>query len=150
MTPLREGAWVLIADGEKALFLRNQTDGGDPSLEVVREEGHENPPTREQAANRPGRVQQSHGDGSSSYGDTDWHEFEKGRFAKDLSEILYRKAHANEFPQLVIIASSHVLGVLRDEMHQTVTDKIVAEIPKVLTNHPVHEIEHQVKAALRG
>ena len=32
MTELANGAWVLVADGEKALFLENVTDGQDPSL----------------------------------------------------------------------------------------------------------------------
>ena len=52
---LRHGMWVLVADGEKALFLRNQGDAQYPNLEVVRELHEENPPTREQGTDRPGR-----------------------------------------------------------------------------------------------
>ena len=45
-------AWVLIADGEKALFLKNLTDAQDPHLEVVRKEEQENPKDIDQSANR--------------------------------------------------------------------------------------------------
>ncbi|NND41066.1 MAG: Host attachment protein, partial [Silicimonas sp.] len=34
MSTLKNGAWVLVADGEKALFLENITDGEDPYLKV--------------------------------------------------------------------------------------------------------------------
>jgi protein required for attachment to host cells len=40
------------------------------------------------------------------------------------------------------------LGELRDEMHQEVAAKVVGEIPKTLTNHPMDEIEKIVKAEL--
>jgi protein required for attachment to host cells len=146
MSGLKQGTWVLVADGEKALFLQNDGDEMDPDLNVGRIEEQENQPTRDQAANRRGRVFQSAGDGRSAYDDTDWHEFEKDRFAKDVAEILYKQAHKGAFDRLVIVAGPHVLGVLREEMHSEVTDKVIAEIPKTLTGHPIHEIEMMVKA----
>ena len=84
----------------------------------------------------------------SAMDDTDWHELAKERFAKDLSDLLYKEAHKGHFDKLIIVASPQVLGVLRDEMHSEVTSKIIAEIPKTLTNHPVNEIEKIVKHEL--
>ncbi len=55
-------------------------------------------------------------------------------------------AHAGKFDRLVLVASPQVLGNLRDEMHKEVSDRIIAEIPKTLTNHPIDEIEKLVKA----
>jgi len=55
MAKLENGTWVLIADGEKALFMVNETDAEDPFLQVFREEEQDNPPNRDQAANRRGR-----------------------------------------------------------------------------------------------
>lgn len=148
MSKLKTGAWVVVADGEKALFLRNDGDGEYPDLNVERIEEQDNPPTREQAANRRGRVMQSANHGRSAYDDTDWHEFEKERFAKDVADILYKKAHQGAFDQIVIVAGPQVLGVLRDEYHQEVSNRIVAEIPKTLTGHPIDEIEEMVKSEL--
>ena len=84
----------------------------------------------------------------SAYDDTDWHELAKERFAKDLSDMLYAEAHKGAFDRLVIAASPQVLGVLRADMHKEVSDKVIAEIPKTLTNHPMHKIEEIVKAEL--
>jgi protein required for attachment to host cells len=148
MTDIKTDTWVLIADGEKALFLTNDGDARDLNLTVHRIEDQDNPPTREQAANRRGRVQQSANPGGHAYDDTDWHEFEKDRFASDLADILYKQAHKGAFDRLVIVASEQVLGVLRKEMHQEVSDKVIAEIAKTLTNHPIDQIEKLVKAEL--
>ena len=88
MTKLKNGTWVLIADGEKALILENQTDGEDPFLEVVRKEEQENPPNREQAANRRGRFNDGPSVHRSAVDDTDWHQLAKDRFAGELADML--------------------------------------------------------------
>ncbi|MGR3435179.1 MAG: host attachment family protein [Shimia sp.] len=144
MTKLREGTWVVVADGEKALFLENKTDGEDPYLDVFREEGQENPKDIEQSANRPGRMSPSVGP-RSAFQDTDWHELAKDRFAADLADILYRQAHKGRFDSLVVVAAPKILGELRDQYHKEVEDKLIGEVPKTLTNHPVDEIEKIVK-----
>ncbi|WP_022704983.1 host attachment protein [Pseudorhodobacter ferrugineus] len=148
MAKLKNGAWVLVADGEKALFLVNDGDETNLDLRVIRKDEQDNPPTREQAANRPGRVQESVGHGVSAMADTDWHELAKERFAIDLADLLYHRAHAGRFEQLVIVAAPQILGVLRASIHSTVADKLVIEIPKHLTNQPIDKIEHQVAAAV--
>jgi protein required for attachment to host cells len=141
-------ALVVVTDSEKCLFLRNRTDGDDPNLEVVRKDVEPNPSTGDQAANRPGRVGESAQPGGHAYDDTDWHELQKDRFAADLAEKLYSMAHAGKFEQLVIVAPPQVLGVLRDEMHKAVAAKVIAEIDKTLTGHPIHEIESIVNDAV--
>ena len=134
-------AWVVVANGEKALFMRNEGDGEYPNLEVFREEEIDNPPNREQAANRRGRQSDSTSNRRYAYEDTDWKQLGKERFAKDLAEILYKRAHANKFDKLVIAADPSTLGELRKEFHQAVTDRIIHEVPKDLTNHPMDEME---------
>jgi len=138
---LPHGAWVIVADGEKALFLHNKGDHDYPHLEVFREEEQDNPPNREQAANRRGRFNDGPGAHRSAVEDTDWHQLGKERFAKDISETLYAYAHKNKFDKLVIVAPPMVLGEMRKELHQEVQDRIVADIDKTLTNHPIYEIE---------
>ena len=73
--------------------------------------------------------------------ETDWHQLAEDRFAKDLSDILYRMAHKNRFEKLVLVAPPRVLGELRQELHKEVQDRIVGEVPKTLTNHPIDRIE---------
>ena len=148
MTKIENGTWVLIADGEKALFVVNETDGEDPFLQVFREEEQENPPNRDQAANRRGRFNDGPSVHRSAVDDTDWHQLQKERFAADLAEHLYEEAHKGAFDELVLVASPQVLGDLRRELHKEVAAKVVAEVPKTLTNHPVDKIEALVKKEL--
>ncbi|MFQ6552775.1 host attachment family protein [Aestuariibius insulae] len=149
MAGMTQGTWVLIADGEKALFLENATDAEDPHLQVVSEHQQDNPKTIDQAANRPGRMNAPGDTGPrSAFQDTDWHELAKDRFAADLADKLYEKSHKGKFDKIVLVASPNVLGELRDQLHQEVTSKVIGEIPKTLTNHPIDEIEKIVKADL--
>jgi protein required for attachment to host cells len=148
MAKLENGTWVLIADGEKALFMVNETDAEDPFLQVFREEEQDNPPNRDQAANRRGRFNDGPSVHRSAVDDTDWHQLSKDRFADELAEILYKQSHKAKFDKIVIVAPPKTLGELRDEMHQEVAAKVVGEIPKTLTNHPMDEIEKIVKAEL--
>ncbi len=150
MTELKQGTWVVVTDSEKALFLRNLTDHENPNLEIFDEEAQENPSDREQGANRPGRMHDGGPGQRSAMEDTDWHELQKERFAADLAEMLYAEAHKGAFDRLVLVASPQVLGDLRGALHKEVADKIVAEIPKTLTNHPVRDIEKLVKKELEA
>lgn len=159
MIGLGRGTWVLVADGEKALFLENLTDGAKPEFRVRREAHHDNPPDREQGTDRPGRMKDaglsrqaapggldwSPGQ-RSGYEETDWHRLEKERFAHELAERLYRHAHRGDFERLVVVAPPRVLGDLRDKLHKEVADRVVAEIPKTLTKHPIDQIEALVAA----
>ncbi len=141
---LTEGTWVLVADGEKALFLRNDGDADTPNLTVVREEEQENPPTREQGTQKPGRFNDGPSVHRSAVGDTDWHWLEKERFASDLADILYKLAYTGRFERLIIAAAPKILGELRKELHIEVTSKVVAETDMTLTNHPIDEIARRV------
>jgi len=144
MPKLSNDAWVLIADGEKALFLKNLTDSEDPNLEVVRKEEQENPKDIDQSANRPGRMPDTGAGQRSAMDDTDWHELAKERFADDLAELLYKQAHKHRFNEIVLVAPPKTLGELRQKMHKEVAAKVIAEVPKTLTNHPLDEIEAQL------
>jgi protein required for attachment to host cells len=144
---LKHDGWVVVADGSKALFLRNSGDEKFPQLEVFREEEQENPPTHEQGTHRPGRMPSGGNGHRSAVADTDWHQLAEDRFAKDLAGILYRQAHKHNYKDLVLVAAPSVLGEMRKELHKEVSDKIVAEIDKDLTNHPVDQIEKLVLAS---
>lgn len=148
MTKLKTGTWVLVASSEKALFLENTGDTRDYNLTVRRKKTQDNPPTREQAANRPGRFNDSSGVHRSAVADTDWHELEKERFAEDLADILYQRAHRGDFDEIVLVAAPDTLGQLRPALHSEVADRIVGEIPKNLTNMPIDKMESHIQDAL--
>lgn len=144
------GTWVLIADGEKALYLVNKGDEQDIHLDLRRKEEQENPKAQDWAANRPGRFNDGPSVHRSAVDDTDWHQLEKERFAKAIADDLYKAAHAGKFDALIIAASRVVLSELRKEMHSEVADKLLLDVPKVLTNHAIDEIEKAIVAEIEN
>jgi protein required for attachment to host cells len=144
---LEHDIWVLIADGEKALFLRNEGDAEYPHLQVVREMQEENPPTHDQGTDRPGRLNDASGEHRSAVDDTDWHRIAKERFADEITDRLYKMAHRHDFEKMVLVAPPVVLGEMRRKLHKEVSDRVVAEIPKTLTSHPIAKMEKILLAA---
>lgn len=150
MSGIPNNGWVLIADGEKALFMRNLTDETDPNFEIVRQERQDNPKDIDQSANRPGRKQDTGVGQVSAMDDTDWHELAKERFADELAELMYKQAHKHKFDAIYVVAPPKILGELRKKLHKEVADKVIGELPKTLTNHPLDEIEEMLKVELSG
>ncbi len=144
------GTWIVIADGEKALFLENVGDAQHYHFQVRRVEEQDNPPNREQGADRPGRQSDGPSGHYSAVEETDWHRLEKERFARGLADILYKSAHRGRFDALVIAASPQVLGEMRTHLHKEVQSRLIAEIPKTLTNHQLDEIEKLVRREVEG
>lgn len=142
---LEHDCWVVVADGEKALFLRNEGDAKYPNLQVFREISEPNAPTREQGTDRPGRFNDGPNVHRSAVQETDWHRVEKERFAKEIAERLYKMAHRDDFDKLIVVAPPVVLGEMRKEFHKEVLQRIIGDIPKTLTNHPVDEIERIIQ-----
>ena len=143
---ISHNALVLIGDGQKALFLRNKGTAHQVKLEVEQVLEQDNPATREQGTDRPGRSVSTAGTARSAIEEVDWHHIAKERFAGDIAEALYRHAHDNRFDELVVIAPAKILGNLRKAFHAEVTNKIVGEISKELTSHPIPQIEKLIAA----
>jgi protein required for attachment to host cells len=140
-------AFVVVADGRKMLFLRNEGDALNPNLQVERVREQDNPPGRDQGTDAPGRSFSSVGPGRSSYQETDFHQLEEDRFAAETADLLKRRALRNEFESLIVVAPPKTLGELRKHYHKEVTDRLVGEIDKDLTAHTVPQIEQVLMKA---
>lgn len=136
---------VLIGDGRKALFLRNRGGAGHPDLITERVMEQNNPATRDQGSDRPGRHAGTDGVSKSALEETDWHQLAEDRFATDVAEVLYRKSHDQDFQHLVIVAPPRALGTMRSALRKEVAQKITAEIPKDLTGRPLPEIARMLQ-----
>jgi protein required for attachment to host cells len=143
---ISHNALVLIGDGQKALFLRNKGTAQRVKLEVEQILEQDNPATREQGTDRPGRSVASVGTPRSAVEEVDWHHIAKERFVGEIAAALYRHAHDHRFDKLVVIAPAKILGNLRKAFHAEVANKIVGEIAKELTSHPIPQIERLVAA----
>src|SRR5688572_8525225 len=133
-------ALIMVGDGSRALFLRNRGTPANLNLVLERQVEQDNPATREQGTDRPGRLPGSDGVSQSAVGETDFHQLAEQKFAARIADDLYQMGHAQEFAALVVVAPPRMLGDLRAVLHPEVTQRIVAEIPKDLAGHPLPEI----------
>jgi protein required for attachment to host cells len=127
---LKHDTWVLVADGAKALFLRNEGDEQFPNLQTIE-------------VHKTGNASDNKGGPSPS----DTQRVAEDRFAKETAEALNQAALAHRFDRLVVVAPPKALAELRANFHKEVQNRIVAEVDKTLTSHPVPEIERVLTGA---
>jgi protein required for attachment to host cells len=138
---VNNGAWALVADGRRALFLCNHGDADLIDLRVLSARVETNPATREWGSDRPGRAFSSVGARRGAVEETDWHELEEERFVRAIAETLNAAAESGELTELVIVAPPKALGELRKELSEKARSRIVGELDKDLTRHPLPDIE---------
>ena len=127
--------------------MRNEGDADYPNLQTEHVFEQDNPPTREQGTDKPGRSYASVGGRRSSMEQADWHELEEQRFAKDAADTLQTLVRERSIEALVIAAAAEDSRRTAKSMHQEVEKRVIAEVDKDLTNQPVHEIEKLLTAA---
>ena len=138
-------AFVFVGDGHKALFLRNVGDEKFLNFKIERVFVTDNPPTHEQGSDRPGRAFKRAGTNvRSGVDDTDWHELEKHRFAQQVAVAMEHLVREGKVKAFVVVAPPRTLAELRGAFHSNVKGRIIAEIDKHLTKHPVNEIEEHL------
>jgi protein required for attachment to host cells len=140
-------AMVLVADGRKMLFFRNRGDSFALNLEAETVKVQDNPSNRDQASDAPGRSVNSVGSHRSSMEQTNFHDLEESRFAAEAVALLNRRALAQDYEKLIVIAPPTALGEMRKHYHKEVQSRLVGEIAKDLSNHPVPEIERILAAS---
>ena len=146
MTKLPHNALVFIGDGRKALFLRNAGDEKFLDLRTERVFAEDNPATRDQGTDKPGRGFASAGNARrAAMEQTDWHQIEEQRFAERVAKALEDVVRNTEVPAILVAAPPKTLADLRKAFHTDVKAKIVAELDKDLTKHPVGEIESHLR-----
>lgn len=139
-------AFIMVADGRKLLFLRNEGDAQIPNLQVEKKlVDRDNPDHHEQATDLAGGSMGTRMAGgqwaSGNMDEVDFHQLEEDRFAAEAAELLKERALRNEFESLIIVAPPRTLGELRKHYHKEVSDRLRAEIAKDLTGHTVPQIE---------
>jgi len=140
-------ALIFVGDGRKALFLRNDGDEKFPNLKAEQVFADENPPTHEQGADKPGSAFARAGaHRRSSVDQTDWHHLEEHRFVGRVAAALESVISSRTVPALVIAAPPRTLADLRRAFHADVKKRVLAEVGKDLTNHPVGEIAKHLLA----
>ena len=145
-------AFVVVADGRKMLFLRNEGDAEYPNLQVEKKviDKH-NPDHHEQATDLAGGAMGTRTAGAQwgagNMEEVDFHQLEEDRFAAETADLLKKRALANDFESLIVIAPPRTLGELRKHYHKEVESRIAGELDKDLTGHTVPQIEEALVRA---
>jgi len=137
---------ILVADGRKFLLLRNKGDFRNPKLVVEASGEQNNPVTRGQGTDQPGRIASGKDGIRSSMEPTDFHQLQEDQFAAEIAGMLDNLARCGDLERLIVVAPPRTLAEMRKHYSQPVVDRLVAEIDKDLTKHPVEEIARTLSA----
>ncbi|HZT27041.1 MAG TPA: host attachment family protein [Pseudolabrys sp.] len=143
---IRNGEWIVVCDGKKALVLQNDGDAQLLNFKTVKVIEQKDMATHELGTDRPGRAQAVGSGPRSSVGQTDWHDQAEHTFLTHLAEFLDRSLAAGQTKSLVMVAPPRALGMLRPAYSNALRGAIRAEIDKDLVKMPVHEIERHLSA----
>ena len=141
--PLPHDTLILVADGRKALFLRNHGDGQQIDLRIASHREREDRKDSDIKTDAAGRSSRPAGVGGfqDTMAEPDFHQQEEDRFARNLSEKVNAMALAGEFDHLVVVAPARTMGELRPLWHKEVSARIIGEHVKEMTDRPIPDIE---------
>ena len=140
---LPSNALVLVADGRKALFLRNQGDDRQIDLRTTSHQEREDRKDSDIKTDAAGQSPAPAGTGlpGGTMGEPDFHQQEEDRFARALTEKINTMALAGKFDALVVVAPARTMGELRPLWHKETSTRIVGEHVKEMTDRPISDIE---------
>ena len=138
---IKQGDWVIVCDGAKALVLENIGDTMFPNLKTREVYEHDDPKSHEIGTDAPGRSSNSVGSARSAMEQTDWHDQAERAFLEDLAGRLDAAVTAGETNSIVMVAPPRALGVLRHAYSPNLKKALRAEVDKDFVKMPVHEIE---------
>lgn len=140
---LPSNALVLVADGRKALFLRNQGDDRQIDLRTTSHQEREDRKDSDIKTDAAGQSPAPAGTGlaGGTMGEADFHQQEEDRFAREIAEKINAMALAGKFDALVVVAPARTMGELRPLWHKETSARIVGEHVKEMTDRPISDIE---------
>jgi len=144
---IRNGEWVVVCDGAKALVLQNAGDAKFPNLKTLEVFEQKDLATHEQGTDKPGRAFSTAGNARSAVGQTDWHDRSEEAFLIKLAHHLDAAVASGKAKSMIVIAPPRALGMLRPAYSHAVKAALRAEIDKDFVKMPVHEIEKHLTGA---
>ena len=133
---------ALVSDGRKALFLKNQGDDVHPNLRVERVlQAADDLPIQDRGTEKPGIRGERH-----TIEQPDHHDQAERRFATEVADAINVVCTRADVKAIIVAAPPRTLAQLRTRYSYAAKQKILAEVNKDLTKHPVFEIEQHLTA----
>jgi protein required for attachment to host cells len=143
---IKNGEWVVVCDGAKALIFENIGDTDIPNFKTREVHEHADAKTHELGTDAPGRSFNSVGNARSSVEQTDWHDQAEREFLTRLAQRLEKAVEAGEMKSLIVVAPPRALGMLREAYPGQLKPAIREEVAKDYVKMPVDQIEKHLTA----
>ncbi len=144
---IKNGEWIVVCDGAKALIFENIGDDVHPNFKTREVHQQKDSKTSEQGTDAPGRVFASAGTARSAVEQTDWHDQAERQFLTELAKRLEKAVEQGEAKSMIMVAPPRALGMLRDAYPGQLKPAIREEVSKDYVKMPVHEIEKHLTGA---
>ena len=131
-------AHIMVIDGANKSLFRNRGKDFAPDLERIDHRHRQTGRTSEMGSDKPGRSFQSAGKGRSEHESTDYHQQEEDRFANEAADQL--NMLLSDGASAILIATPHVLGVMRKRLAPEARARITAEIDKDYAQRSIADI----------
>jgi protein required for attachment to host cells len=145
---LRNGVWVLVCDGRKALLLQNAGDRVYPKLETRKVAEHADPLTHDLGTDVPGRTTSGTSARHSAMEPKDYQRQSEAAFIKHIAADLEHRVMSGDIKDLILVAPARALGMLRHDISAHVAAVVRTEIDRDYVREPVYEIEKHLVAFL--
>ena len=133
MAEIPAKSMIVVGTGEGARLFRNNAEAPEVRLEFV-------------GTLEPGNLADE-GPSGKSPPEQSAKESMEATFSKQLAQHLYKLAHSGKAEHIVLVLDPDTMGEVRPLLHKEVTDRLVLELTKSLTNNPVEDIQRSLKAA---
>jgi len=145
---LKQGLWVLVCDGRKALLLENMGDHVYPKLVTRQVLQHRDLPTHELGSDVPGRTFSARNGRHAAIEPTDVHDVSEKTFLSGIAHRINREIESGHVKKLIVAAPARALAVLREGLSQNAKKALQAEFDKDFVRMPIYEIEQHLKKLL--
>lgn len=142
-----QNSWVLVANGSQARIFN--LDGPQKSITLVKEFTHPESrmKTDKLSSDRQGHYMSGATQGSGSFQEaTDPKTYELERFAMELAKSLDDGRAANKFDKVVLVASPHFLGLIKQNLSEQMSKAVSHTIQKDYTAVNERDMLNQLKS----
>lgn len=135
--------WVIVADGQHARFYVRR-EKGEP-LESMPKANMDAPGDREAPRDRPARVHDRFGQHRHAVTHDNPQAEAEARFLSDVAQSIGERIRDQPPSAICLFAPPRALGVLRQQLPESVRDLIVAEVDKEVIHASAAELEERLK-----
>lgn len=139
MALMARGLRALVMDGEKALYLENDGTPQAPRMQLIDKLNAATDADSEHS-DRPGRMPDPGPGQMSAMEQTDLAREAKERFAARVASWMDRHLAADPEARVILAAPPQMLAVLRHQIAPATAARIMAELPKTLTQMPLDRL----------